>query len=382
MFLLHKHGTLCVALLTVGAIATLVRVPVSAQNAGASAANGTIVYERDFKDETKLLDPTAYTPDIYSINADGTNDKALTTDGHSHSPVWMPDGQHILFVHDGAAQTDPNGKSYNPAELYVMDRDGGDLRLIRHFKRPIRFPFAAPSPDGQTLALTLPLSFPDDDLSPGLYLLPANSQGEIQSPALGLSGQVLPLWSPDGKRIAYSTGVGAKSATHIINTNGSGDLQITGPNLSAAIPEAWTPDGKRIYVMTPTNTFGLHVVDADGSGDIQIGDPNTNVTQAALSPDGKQIAFAGASLPKRELGIFVMNQDGTAVRFLTADPNWRGICASASWSPDGKQIAASCNGGCLHCVTRLFVFSPDGPSTKLTPLNDRHTSFPSFAPRP
>jgi Tol biopolymer transport system component len=51
----------------------------------------TIVYEvdRDSKELQSIAWPTS---DLYSMSVDGTNVKALTKEGHSHSPSWSSDG--------------------------------------------------------------------------------------------------------------------------------------------------------------------------------------------------------------------------------------------------------------------------------------------------
>jgi hypothetical protein len=66
------------------------------------AGSDVIVYQR--VPENDSLGPTV---DIYSMHADGSDDRALTHDGHSHSPSWSPDGRRILFVHDSALEKPP-----------------------------------------------------------------------------------------------------------------------------------------------------------------------------------------------------------------------------------------------------------------------------------
>src|SRR6478735_5921146 len=53
---------------------------------------------------------------IWTIRADGTGARELTTDGHNYQPTWSPDGSKILFVSD----RDGN------LELYTMDPDGAN----------------------------------------------------------------------------------------------------------------------------------------------------------------------------------------------------------------------------------------------------------------
>src|SRR5437773_2086668 len=80
------------------------------------------------------------TRDVYSVNPDGTGDKALTNDGHSHTPAWSPDGQQILFIRDSYLQTKPPYResqrmaSYHPVELWLMDRDGRNPHLLRRLE--------------------------------------------------------------------------------------------------------------------------------------------------------------------------------------------------------------------------------------------------------
>ena len=75
--------------------------------------------------------------DIYSMDADGTNVKALTNDGHSHTPAWSPDGRRILFIHDSILRSKPpyderkGFESYHPVELYLMNNDGTNRRNTR-----------------------------------------------------------------------------------------------------------------------------------------------------------------------------------------------------------------------------------------------------------
>jgi Tol biopolymer transport system component len=137
--------------------------------------------------------------DIYSMDADGANVKALTNDGHSHNPSWSPDGRRILFVHDSALSAKPPYR----VDLYVMDKDGSNRHLLRHLEPVIHS--AVWSPDGKSLAITcIPEAWenrPDPMDRVGLFVLPADGQGE---PRLLFRNAYTPAWSPYGKRLAFS----------------------------------------------------------------------------------------------------------------------------------------------------------------------------------
>ena len=314
-----------IALIGLMAVACL---DVFAQTAG----TGTIVYER-FTNES---DPGADF-DISSMNADGTNNKILTNDGHSHSPNWSPDGRRILFVHDstlqeGSYKDRPGANtSRHSVELYVMARNGGNSHLLRR-------------------------------LEPG-----------IEKAA----------WSPDGRMLAVSL----KGGTFLLGPDGQGEPRMFVPN---AYSLAWSPNGMKIAFSTWTDRWSVHVANADGSNTVQLTDPHLNAYFPTWSPDGKRIAFQASGYLNDEQGIFVMNADGSGVRQLTTDPKWQS-CGHPSWSPDGKQItffchmkSVPCAGGGFpgqeRCHRRIFVTSPDAPPAQLIPVTEHDGAFPAFAP--
>lgn len=61
---------------------------------------------------------------IYVADADGSNVKQLTTGSTNAQPMWAPDGRRILFSSNRAS------KNGNEFELYVMNSDGSDQRML------------------------------------------------------------------------------------------------------------------------------------------------------------------------------------------------------------------------------------------------------------
>jgi len=313
--------------------------------------DGTIVYER--VPENSGPWPTI---DIYSMNADGSDDRALTHDGHSHSPSWSPDGRRILFVHDSALEKpDPYGsyreheeyRSHHPVELYEMNRDGSEPQLLKRFEPLIDG--AAWSPNEKAII--------------------------IQAAAPPPSGISLFLWSPQGQ--------------------GEPRLFVPYP---AAWP-AWSPDGKKILFVKRNGRFlsSPFIADSKGANVSQLRyDPGPNIFEPAWSPDGQRIAYTQDNAgPGETSQIFVMNRDGSGARQLTHDPNWE-HCRHPSWSPDGKRVVFSCRSKTAPCrspiaddgtpiqpwcVVRLFVVAPDKPSQTLTPVTDHYGASPAFSTR-
>ncbi len=399
------------SLLAVAGIGAFLQAPVSGQD----ASLGTILYERFLKGDNS----PASSPDIHLTNADGANNKALTTDGKSHFPILSPDGKQILFLHDAGLLPTPHGWGY-VTELFVMDRNGGGRHLLRRFNTVPAEPttsdmitvWASWSHDEKMLAVSGWLYDPSNEQPFGLFLFPVSGQGKEKLLSRTVpfypsypGERLTPLWSPDEKTIAFSARAGTWSAAcglcqsseesiHIIRADGSGDTQLTRPSFDRADPAAWSPDGKRIYaVIGGSNILGLsaldstvppadregrrpaagavsiapfviHLINADGSSDTPITPADRNSLSPAVSPDGRRIAF-DSSTHIFDSEIFIANQDGSGARQVTRDPDW--FCGNPSWSPDGNQIAFSCRlksaacpegvhwGGKFQCVRTILL---------------------------
>ena len=160
-----------------------------------------------------------------------------------------------------------------------------------------------------------------------------------------------PVWSPDGRRIAFTSRREGNSEVYVVNADGSGQRRLT-RNAAGDFGPTWSPDGRKIAFerlgATQSSVGALYVVNADGSGQRMLARRGSH---PAWSPDGRTIAFMW------RFHLYVMNADGSEHRVLTRVGS--GQKSSLAWSPDGRKLAFLAYGDCGQCFN-LYVVNSDG----------------------
>ena len=167
-----------------------------------------------------------------------------------------------------------------------------------------------------------------------LWVMRADGSG--QRP---LTSGVAPVWSPDGRRIAYMLR-GRNYGYHlfVINADGSGRRRLTRPDYDYEIDhyQDWSPDGRRIaferYDSDPN--YAVYVATADGSGERLLArGQGYGFARPDWSPGGRLIAFTHV-----ERGaVYVIRPNGTGRRVLATIPEAK--VWAVKWSPDLRLIA-------------------------------------------
>ncbi|HAF22568.1 MAG TPA: S9 family peptidase [Blastocatellia bacterium] len=97
------------------------------------------------------------------------------------------------------------------------------------------------SPDGRRVALTIgDVNFDANKTITHIYVMPLDG-GSMKQLTSGDRSATSPRWSPDGKKIAYTTG----GQIWVMDNDGDHKGQVTKISTSAAAP-VWSPDGKWI----------------------------------------------------------------------------------------------------------------------------------------
>ena len=152
-------------------------------------------------------------PNIYAIDADGTDEQALTdeTEFGSVTPAVSPDGTQIVFSRD--SQT-------TPPDIWVMDSDGTDQHALR---APDPFVDQDPqwSPDGTRIVF-------DSNRFGSVEIFVMNADGSGRRALTNNPGaDIAPTFSPNGQQIAWTKLIGPNGDVWIMNADGSGETPIT-----------------------------------------------------------------------------------------------------------------------------------------------------------
>ncbi len=182
--------------------------------------------------------PDSQVPQIWVINADGSNIRQITQSNTAKiAPSWSPDGQQMVFVWP----KNLNSPSDPQPEIGIINSDGTNERILTTADRiNVRV-----NPDGSTTV--------------------CETANDANAPA----------WSPVDNRITFWSGIENQyGQIWVINSDGTGSKQLTEDcSHRNSDDPSWSPDGKKILFSTGRSGRNeLWVMDADGSNEKKVSD--------------------------------------------------------------------------------------------------------------
>jgi Tol biopolymer transport system component/serine/threonine protein kinase len=238
-------------------------------------------------------------------------------------PAVSPDGVQLAFVRSATG-------GYGNWDVWVHGVDGGEPQQLT-FERYEDVGGLAWTPDGGEVLFTVLWPSTQHTISR------VSLEGGEPQRVVGV-GQSAGLPSIQGGRMVYQQ-----------QTTYSGDIWRT-PGRGASAPDgqpekliassgseyhpAYSPDDRRIAFSSDRSGIGnIWVCDSDGSNPVQLTDFGSHTGSARWSPDGRRIVFD--SVEGGNENVYVVDAEGGIPRRLTDDPS---ADFTPTWSRDGRWI--------------------------------------------
>jgi Tol biopolymer transport system component len=270
---------------------------------------------------------------IFVMNSDGTEKKLVFKDTNAQlfPASWSPDGKKIaLFLARKKEDADIIAKYQIPYHypLYELDvASGKERRLLAIPVSAFRW-----SPDGRSMLYLS--SYEDDEQvksKSAIYIL--NLQTGEQKRLTDLAKNCYVAFSPDGTQLVYSLGTEQSSDIYTVGLDGKNPQRLTDSKSVNSRP-VWSPDGKSIAYISanppgaPNNSAGVYIMDPTGANKTLVS--SMAAFRITWSPDGKSLL-----IQQWEGGASLMDADGNNIRNITTE--W-GPPLDAVFAPDGKKL--------------------------------------------
>ena len=329
-----------------------------------------------------------------------------------NSVQWTPGGSELLFIHhDQLYQATADGTRVHgtfevPYEAHIESRSYIKVYLSH----------ADVSPDGTRVAYSVcwdsftfwdspPREPPDEesravDAPIGTVFFEVAVWDATTDEVDYLAVGSVPVWSPDGSRIAFlsdynyadppdgrRTRVEADPGLFSMAADGS-DIQRLAPADpgDVGLPPRWSPDGQLLAFVRGVGSAeqAVYTVGADGSNLRQV---SAAASLPSWSPDGARLALA---LPDGdEVALYTIAADGSDPRRLTTIEGWHSLgwnegsseaeaatawIETVAWSPDGSKILYMCG------WTSVCVVDVDGNLVGTSPEDLGEPHGPAWSP--
>jgi len=323
-----------------------------------SGQNGKILFT-SYRSTGEGVDNPEGDEEIFTINPDGTGLTQLTHNStYEHEPAWSPAGTKIAFTRSDG----------HDDEIYTMPTSGGVTTQVTANEFDDHEP--AWSPNGTKIAYVVHV--PDDpetqDYDPEhlLYTIPVGGG----TPTLVSDYYPNnPAWSPDGTKIAFSTG----ASVYTVPANGGTSTAVTHQQVWSERGIDWSPDGTKIaYVADDDEPVKpgyadseIWVISASGGIPTDVTDDEEYREQytPTWSPNGSKIAFTD----QHDAIYTISSAGGTPTKVaegleVQSDLDWGGAPAIARPTSKAeckngghKNFAFKNQGQCIASVQRAAM---------------------------
>jgi dipeptidyl aminopeptidase/acylaminoacyl peptidase len=253
-----------------------------------------------------------YDTSLWIVPTSGGEPRQLTSGPRDGGAQWSPDGKTIAFTRTEAAATPAEGRRPT-GQIYLLSLDGGEARPLTDLPRGAGGPVW--SPDGKSIAFTSATSTKDLE----------RKDGKLDEERTDVRVILKAVYRANGG--GYTQ---AERASHIWVVEVPAVLsapqkarQVTSSRFTEGDP-TWSKDASRLYFVSSREAepyykapdSDVYAVSVNGGEPSKVASIDGPIRGLSVSPDGKRIAFVGTlnGQPIRshsQSDLWVMPLDGT-----------------------------------------------------------------------
>jgi len=233
-----------------------------------------------------------------------------------------------LVSHSGAMAYIPRsgpGIPYNRRTLVWLDREGKEEPIAAE---PGSYLDPRISPDGTKIALTVQTSDQVDIWTWDLV------RANLTKLTFEGAADLCPIWTPDGRRVAFFSDRGEKKGVYWKAADGTGNDECLG---EGHYPAAWSADGKALVLTewdAEAANYDLGILPLEGDRKLRLLlQEKFNEVQPRISPDGRWVAYTSNESGKNQVYVRPFPEVGGG--------RWQVSAAggdSPLWSPAGREL--------------------------------------------
>jgi TolB protein len=183
-----------------------------------------------------------------------------------------------------------------------------------------------------------------------------------------------------GAKIAFTANKGGNWELFIMDEDASNVVRLTETLYDEGYP-SWSPDRKKIVYSTSDGELNIINVETKESSQISVPGKEGRKSSPALSPDGKRIIFVHfkpGGIDDTELCIYdsEVNSTGTLI-------DQCGGQLFPRWSPNGNQVVYShvhCSSGCDQVIQELWIADSRGGNARQLLMTNSLCMQPAWSP--
>jgi len=211
----------------------------------------------------------------------------------------------VPFAGIAKGKHDEKDKAATKDKKWDVNNPGGPYKDVSFTVKEGTWLNLDTSPDGREIVF---------DLLGDIYIMPA-AGGEARVLRSGLAMEVQPRFSPDGKRILFTSDAGGGDNIWIMDKDGSHARQITKEKFRLLNNAVWTPDGQYIIArkhFTSTRSLGageLWIYHTAAGAGLQLTarkNDQQDLNEPSVSPDGRYVYYSEDMYPG---GYFQYNKN-------------------------------------------------------------------------